>query len=205
MTNELYVLYAMKDAFSTKKLILAAVLITLGVAGRLIMDTPNFETITTATLLAGLLLGGVWTFAVGLLAVGISDVVLGNEIILLYTWSAWAAMGLLGWALRKTERKPVRNALQLTGAGVIGQTVFYLWTNLGVWHVGQMYPHTWHGLMNSYIAGIPFFKNSLVSTLVFVPVLSVITIAAWNYLPARIEARKRAARHTTTTSSVESV
>lgn len=184
----------MNNAFSQKKLIAAAILIALGVSGRLLIDAPNVETITVAALLAGSLLGGPWTVLVGLLSVAISDIWLGNELILLYTWSAWAVMGLFGWAVRKRNIKPLRHAFELTGMGMLGHLFFYAWTNFGVWHIGYLYPHTLHGLMASYIAGLPFLKYSLISTALFVPTLSFIVLHLWAFASQR--------SHTAATSPV---
>lgn len=178
-----------KDNFTKAKVITAAALIIFGATSRyLLKDVPNIETITVVSLLAGSLLGGVWTFVVGLAVVGITDMLIGNTIIFAYTWSAWAVMGLFGFVIRKRAKKPVRHALELTGMGLLGVGFFYAWTNLGVWHVGRMYPHTFDGLIASYVAGIPFLKNQLMSTLMFVPTVSVVTIAAWNRLPKWIAA-----------------
>lgn len=184
----------MNNAFSQKKVIAAVLLIALGVSGRLLIDIPNFETITVAALLAGSLLGGPWIALVGLLSVAISDIWIGNELILLYTWSAWSVMGLFGWILRKRNTKPLRHALELTGTGMLAHLFFYAWTNFGVWHIGHLYPHTLNGLMASYIAGLPFLKYSLISTALFVPTLSFIAVLAWRALPQR--------SHTAATSPV---
>jgi hypothetical protein len=37
-----------------------------------------------------------------------------------------------------------------------------------VWAVWRdMYPATWHGLMTAYVAGLPFFRNTVASDLLF--------------------------------------
>jgi hypothetical protein len=190
-----------KDNFTKAKLITAAALIIFGAMSRyLLKDAPNIETITVVSLLAGSLLGGIWTFVVGLAVVGITDMFIGNTIIFAYTWSAWAVMGLFGFVIHKRAKKPVRHALELTGMGLLGVLFFYAWTNFGVWHVGRMYPHTIDGLIASYIAGIPFLKNQLMSTLMFVPSVSAIGIAAWNRLPKWITVVEQ--RNATTTPYV---
>lgn len=178
--------------FSKTKLITAAILILFGSVGRyLLKDIPNVETITVVSLLAGSLLGGVWTVVVGLAVVATTDMIIGNTSILFYTWSAWAAMGVLGWVLRKREKKPLRHALELTGMGVLGNVFFYLWTNFGVWHIGGLYPHTLNGLMQSYIMGLPFLKYQLISTLLIVPSVSVVALTAWNLLPVFLADRRQ--------------
>lgn len=156
-------------------------LIVFGSLGRyLLQDVPNIETITVVSLLAGSLLGGRWTLIVGLSTVAITDILIGNTAILLYTWSAWAAMGVFGWLLRHRSKKPLRHALELTGMGFLANIAFFLWTNLGVWHIGGLYDHTLSGLLASYAAGLPFLKMQMLGTAIIVPTVSVVALLAWN-------------------------
>ncbi len=174
--------------FTTIKIVSAVLLIAFGATGRyLLQDIPNIETITVVSLLAGSLLGGVWTIVIGLSVVAITDIFIGNSNILLYTWTAWAAMGVFGWFIRKRKKHIVKHSLQLTGMGVLGNGFFFAWTNFGVWHLSGLYPHTIDGLLLCYVAGLPFLRMQLMSTLIIVPVVSVIALAAWKYAPTWIQ------------------
>jgi hypothetical protein len=53
----------------------------------------------------------------------------------------------------------------------LGPVFFFLCSNFVVWlqNDGLGYPRDLNGLMQCYIAGLPFFRNSLVSTGVFLP------------------------------------
>ena len=44
---------------------------------------------------------------------------------------------------------------------------FFITTNFGVWLGSGFYPLTAEGLMACYVAALPFFGNTLASTLVF--------------------------------------
>jgi len=44
---------------------------------------------------------------------------------------------------------------------------FFLISNFAVWAVWSMYPKTASGLAMSYVAGLPFFRNAVVSDLFF--------------------------------------
>jgi len=170
--------------FTSKKLIAAAVLIAFGAGGRyLLQDVPNIETITVVSLLAGSLLGGPWTIVVGLSTVAITDIFIGNTSILFYTWSAWAVMGVFGYALHNRKKRIVKHSLELTGMGVLGTAFFFLITNFGVWHLSGMYAHTVSGLMLSYTMALPFLRMSMISTLLIVPSVSVVALALWTYAP----------------------
>lgn len=160
--------------------ITAALLILVGTGGRMLLqDMPNIETITAVTVIAAALLGGPWGAVVGLISVAISDILIGNTSILLYTWSGWVLVGGAALLARYRGQKTSRAVLAITGTGLLGNMIFFVWTNFGVWHIGDLYQHTWSGLVECYIAAIPFLRNQLISTLIFVPAGSVAAIALW--------------------------
>lgn len=78
------------------------------------------------------------------------------------TWAWYAAMLLLGYILLKS-----RTTFARVAAGVVlGPTAFFLVSNYAVWAAGGMYTPDWSGLATCYAAGIPFYRNDLVSTAV---------------------------------------
>lgn len=186
----------------TLRLIFSLLLIAIGIAGRLFIHTPNVETVTTVTLLAGLLLGGTYAWVIPLLVVGLSDMVLGNDLILLYTWSAWVGIGLLSKVLRGRFKSIFTQTFMLTGAGVASTVIFYLWTNFGVWQLSGMYPHTGMGLLASYAMGLPFLKFQLLGNLMLVPAISLVVLSAWKIVHALRPAQHTAATKVTVDSLV---
>ncbi|MEX0718768.1 MAG: DUF6580 family putative transport protein [Planctomycetaceae bacterium] len=74
----------------------------------------------------------------------------------------------LGIWLRKQ-----RGVAPLVGAGLLAECVFFLVTNFGVWWFSgsmnevPLYAPTATGLLECYIAALPYFKNSLISMAVF--------------------------------------
>ena len=48
-----------------------------------------------------------------------------------------------------------------------GSISFYLITNFAEWAFYDLYPHTAAGLIEGYVAAIPFFRNTLASDLLF--------------------------------------
>lgn len=77
------------------------------------------------------------------------------------TWAWYIAAMALGQILLHSKTTFVRVA-----AGVIlGPTSFWIISNYAVWAVStDMYQHTWEGLTKCFAAGIPFYRNDLVST-----------------------------------------
>jgi hypothetical protein len=80
----------------------------------------------------------------------------------LVTWVWYAAILWLGTNLRE-KSDPVR----VVGAALASSVSFFLVSNFAVWAAGQMYPKTFHGLMMSYAAGLPFFRGTVESDLFF--------------------------------------
>jgi hypothetical protein len=78
----------------------------------------------------------------------------------LVTW-AWYGMAMaLGYILLRAKTSWLR-----VGAGVVlGPTSFFFLSNYAVWMSGDMYPHTLGGLDACYYAGLPFYRNDLLST-----------------------------------------
>jgi hypothetical protein len=75
------------------------------------------------------------------------------------TWLWYAAVCLLGMGLLQ---KPT---ILRVGAGALASsTSFFLISNFMVWVGGTMYPRSLAGLGACYTAGIPFYRNDVVST-----------------------------------------
>lgn len=71
---------------------------------------------------------------------------------------------LIGWAVKG------KSYSRLAMGAVAAPTIFFLLSNFGVW-LGQhaTYSKDFSGLMTCFAAGLPFYKNSLIATLVFLP------------------------------------
>ena len=58
------------------------------------------------------------------------------------------------------------NILTRISGALIGACLFFLITNFGVWSLGS-YGYTLEGLVTCYILAIPFFGNTIISTILF--------------------------------------
>ena len=152
-----------------KKSLIAVGLVVLGVAGRTVFDLPpNVELVTLSCFLASVYLGGAFAVLVPLAIMIVSDMVIGNTQIFIFTWSAYIVVGLSALILRRYEKNDVNLVSASALFTVPSSLFFYLWTNFGVWYQGW-YPPTLAGLIESYIMGLPFLKFNLVGNLIFVP------------------------------------
>ena len=56
---------------------------------------------------------------------------------------------------------------RVIGASLLASVSFFLGSNYTVWAEWNMYPKTFDGLGTSYFAALPFFRNSVISEIVF--------------------------------------
>ncbi len=134
-----------------------------------------FFVIALISIISGLLLGGYYMFIVPISIMVITDAILGNNWILLFTWSGFAILGLIGYMLKTKKSLTLRHTPRILGAGIGGILLYDIWTNFGTW-LGGWYTHTWEGLALCYTRALPFMFWHLLSTtiaitLVIVPII----------------------------------
>lgn len=104
-------------------------------------------------------------FIMPLMAMALSDLFIGNGFsILVYT--GFIAMVACGYLIRR--KVSVTNVIL---ASFISASVFYLITNFAFFYPVTFYPHNVSGILASYTAALPFFRNMLIGNLVFSAVL----------------------------------
>ena len=66
-----------------------------------------------------------------------------------------------------------KSYLRIGAAALVAPTLFYLISNFAVWlgADGVLYTKDFSGLVQCYVAAIPFYKNALLATVGFLPVL----------------------------------
>ncbi len=153
----------------TKRLFIFAIFI-LALVERVWFDLgPNIELVTLASLLAAFYMDKKIALLLTFVLVVLTDIVIGNSNIFIFTWSGFILPIFAIEAFKKLKTNKVFSGLL---AGISFNTIFYLWTNFGVWALDSwgMYPNSMLGLMQSLINGLPFLKYQLTSTLFFVPI-----------------------------------
>ena len=131
-----------------------------------------FFIIALISLISGLLLGGYYTFFVPISTMIITDLILGNNWILLFTWSGFAIIGLIGYILKNKKSLTVTHIPRILGAGIGGILIYDIWTNFGTW-LGGWYTHTWEGLALCYTKALPFMFWHLLSTTIAVAIVII--------------------------------
>lgn len=135
---------------------------------RIFPHPPNFTPALAVALFAGAHFSDRrLAVIVPLFAMLIADLFLGLHATLPFVYAAILLLVLLGGWLR--QRKTVTN---VAAVAVGGSVVFFLLSNFGVWlMLPAVYPHTLEGLLAAYVAAIPFYQNTLLSTLLFTGLL----------------------------------
>ncbi len=130
---------------------------------RLLPHPPNFAPIAAMALFGGAYFNKKsFAFAIPLLAMFVTDAIIGFYSYAWMVYISFALIVLLGIVMLK--KVSVKNVVL---ASVTASVSFFVITNFGVWMLGTLYPKTPAGLMESYIAAIPFFQNSLIGDLFF--------------------------------------
>jgi hypothetical protein len=141
---------------------LAGIILTV-VAARLLPHPPNFTPVAALALFGGASFASKRAaFLLPLAGLFLSDLVLGFHTITPVVYGSFALIVSLGFWVRRQQTLG-----RIAGAGLVGATLFFLLTNLGVWVFDALYPKTWAGLADCFIAAIPFFRNTLTSDLFY--------------------------------------
>lgn len=151
-------------------------LVLLLALSRLIPHPPNFTPLGAMAILAGTAVKDLrWALIIPLTAMLLSDAMIGFHSSLLFVYGAVALMVVLSRIMLHSY-----SVTKLALTALIVSVVFYLVTNFGAWLSHGMYPLTLNGLWQSYLAGIPFFRNTLLSNFLF----TAISFYILTFLPA---------------------
>ncbi|QES90860.1 DUF6580 family putative transport protein [Rhizosphaericola mali] len=83
----------------------------------------------------------------------------------LVNYILFAILAVFGFIIKKMD---FRNIIM---ASVLSTTFYFLVSNMYVWISTDFYSKNWGGLMQSYTLGLPFYRNSIIATLVFSAIL----------------------------------
>jgi len=132
-----------------------------------------FFVVAIISLLSGILLGGYYTFIVPITVMIITDLVIGNTWILLFTWSGFAIIGFLGYFLKTKNNLKMTYIPRIFGIGIVGILIYDIWTNFGTFLGGWGYTLSWEGLILCYTNALPFMFWHLLSTTIAMAVVIV--------------------------------
>lgn len=154
-------------------MMMSFLLIALVTVCRIVPHEWNLVAVGAVALFAGARLPRRWAWAVPIAAMALSDVIIDwghadrpaltvSRVTIYGTYVAIAFLGLLarrakGWSA----------PLSLGALSLAGSALFFLTTNFAEWVAGPLplYPQTWAGLRDCYVAAIPFFDKTITADL----------------------------------------
>lgn len=138
-------------------------LITLLVFSRLIPHPPNFTPIISIVILSSILFQTfLITSIVFLLSMFFSDLIIGLYPDIVFTYVTLMITGILFYYF--FNKISYRNLVLYS---FLGSLIFYLITNFFVWMSSNIYEQSFNGLIQCYVLAIPFFTNTIISTIFF--------------------------------------
>lgn len=155
--------YKLNSSFTY--LVILAVLIALGVAGRLLPHPPNFTPMAAIALFAGFIFVKRYMSIVAVVAA----MLLTDYFAFGYLSPDWFAsksmvvvyLALLFPIVFRGFLQKKMGVMRIAGAALASSTVFFVATNFSVWAFSPMYEKTFAGLVLCYTTAIPFFQNTI--------------------------------------------
>ena len=134
-------------------------------ASRFVPHPPNFTSLLALSFYVPAILGIRFIPAL-VLSFLITDLIIGFHGLTLFTWGSVIIIGLI-------SKFFLLNSVNRILGALIGAFLFYLITNFGVWTLGT-YGYSLEGLIACYTLALPFFGNTIVSTLIFSSLIEIV-------------------------------
>jgi len=148
------------------EMVVALALVFVAILTRFVPHAPNFSPTLAIALFAGAMFTGQrLAYSAPMAMILLSDWALGFYPGIFFVYLAYVLTIALGTFLKK------RQIFLITLAGMASSMVFFVTSNFGVWLRGGIYEHTWQGLTQCFMLAIPFFHNTLISTMLGLAVL----------------------------------
>ena len=136
---------------------------------RLIPHPWNFTPMLATGIFAGFYFGKFYlSLFIVIFSMFIGDLFLGFHSTMLFTYTSLIIAVLLGLFINKFK------FTEILFSGLVSSVCFFAVTNFGAWLTLEMYEKNLAGLLQSYVLAIPFFHNTLISTLFYLIVLKLL-------------------------------
>jgi len=136
---------------------------------RLIPHPSNFTPILAAGVFVGFYFRNfILSIFIVISSMFIGDLVIGFHSTMIFTYSSLILAVAIGLLIKKFNFK------EILFSGLSSSVIFFAVTNFGSWLTLEMYEKNFSGLLQSYFMGIPFFHNTLISTLVYLIFLKLL-------------------------------
>lgn len=157
-------------------MILALALLVFGLLTRFIPHEPNFTPVLALALFGGVYLKRSQALLLPLALMMVSDLFLGLHPVIGFTWGSIFIVSCIGLWVRKSQ-----STMNVVMGSVAAAVIFFGVTNFGCWLA--YYPHSWEGFSSCYALALPFFRGTLLSTLMY----SVVLFGGYELLASQIK------------------
>lgn len=146
---------------------IAIILVLIGVSLRFLPHPPNFTPILAIALFGGFYFSKKIAFILPIVAMVITDVFIGYYELKLMAavYGSFLLCVALGFWLKKNKKW-----YTILGGSLLAAIIFFLLTNFAVWAFTPWYAKTFSGIIQCYLMALPFFKNTLLGSLLYVTV-----------------------------------
>ena len=138
----------------------SAVIVTMIALAAILRVSPhpwNLTPIGAIALFSGAMFRNRWiALLLPLASLFVGDVFVGFHKLMLIVYASFALSVAIGRWLREN-----RSVQRIGGAVLLGAAQFFAITNFAMWALGGYYPKTAAGLATCFLAGGPFFWNTL--------------------------------------------
>ena len=137
-------------------------------ASRFIPHPPNFTSLIALSFYIPAIFG-IRFIPVLIFSFFLTDLIIGFHSTIFFTWGSIIFIGLMS----KFFIFNISN--RITGS-LLGAFLFFLITNFGVWSIGS-YGYSFEGLIACYTLAIPFFGQTIASTLLYAFIFEFLLLA----------------------------
>tara|TARA_B100000768_G_C11250845_1_gene364041 strand:+ start:234 stop:758 length:525 start_codon:yes stop_codon:yes gene_type:complete len=149
-----------------KYILILSLIIATALSNILLANIPNFSPVASVALFSGFYLSNKkLALLIPVACMLISDYFIGFHSLMWAVYLSFAFTVVMGVKMKtSSSEKVIINS-------VLSSLVFFLITNSAVWLTGSFYPSDLSGLVLCLTMGIPFFKYTLLSSIVFSTIL----------------------------------
>lgn len=154
-------------AVLNKRLLTLSIIVFSIALYRLIPHPPNVSPVAAMALFGGVYFADKRVaLIIPFAALLLSDLMIGLHDTMVFVYASFAATMMIGYWVRNRL-----SVVTIASAAIVSSVLFFVVTNFGSWLSHDLYPKTASGLFEAYVAGIPFFQNTLMGNLFFSAVL----------------------------------
>jgi hypothetical protein len=146
---------------------LILLMIVVGVGLRFSSEIPNFTPMFAIALFSGYFFRNkIIAITTPLIIQIVTDYFLGFHADMFAVYASFALISLVGMINR--DKYSFGSSVSYS---VVSAFMFYLITNFSVWLTADFYSKDFNGLVSCYTLALPFFKNTLISSVSFSTIL----------------------------------